>query len=609
MATLEEMRAALKEQRASLVPEFQAAKVAGDTATMHKLSDLAGEIDDALDDLAMMGLAAAAARVAAIAGQFDALIASVSSWPFGKAEAPAAHERPRREAVPDNDQDDEGPAAPPPAPPAVPAPAPAPTQAPPAASPGWAAEYRRLWDTMTISADWQKKARAIVDRILANHARYDSAVAGTTVPWWFVAIVHAMECSLRFDQHLHNGDPLTARTVRVPRNRPPSGSAPFTWEQSASDAIAYERLTEIASWSLEDALFNWHRYNGINNEYKRRGIPTPYLWSGSQHYRKGKYVADGVFDPEAVSAQVGAAVLLRTLVDLKAVTLGDTAIESNPAAAAGNPAVLSIDTSGAPFAHVDAELADPGPLAVGAGKTAAEKKAVRRLQEWLHIHHFPTPIDGGFGDSTSDQLKAFQTAKGRSATGQLDPATWVLLTAPMRQALAKVELPAGAALEDAVVAIARQHAAQQPIEVGGNNCGPWVRLYMQGREGASQAWCAGFVCFVVAQAVRDLGLAKLPFKRQVWVPSLAEDAQGGGRFIAAGDVKTPPERASKLQPGQIFVIKGSDPKWTHTGFVLAVNDKTFDTIEGNVGGDSGINGPNAKQGNYAFGDKDFLRLM
>lgn len=602
MATLEDVRAALKDLRASLALEFQAAKVAGGTAKMQKLTDLAGEIDDVLDGMAMLGLAAATARVAAIAAQFEALIAAASAWPFGKEEAPVAHERPRREPVADNDFEDAGPTAPPPAP------APVPAGAPPAASPGWAVEYRRLWDTMTVSDDWQKKAKAIAGRIVANQGRYATAVAGTDVPWWFVAVVHAMECSLRFDQHLHNGDPLAARTVRVPRNRPPAGTPPFTWEQSARDALEYERLTAIVSWSLEDALFNWHRYNGINNEYKRRGIPTPYLWSGSQHYRKGKYVADGVFDAEAVSAQVGAAVLLKTLADLGAVTLGAAAIESNPAAATGTLQALSIDTSGTLFAHVEAELADPGPLAIGAGKKAAEKKAVRRLQEWLHVHAFVTPIDGGFGDSTSDQLKAFQTENGRPATGRLDPETWALLTAPMRHALAKVDLPAGTALEDAVVAIARQHIAQRPVEVGGNNCGPWVRLYMQGREGSAQAWCAGFVSFVVAQAARDLNV-KVRFKRQIWVPSLVDNAKSDGRFIAAKEVDTPLKRASKLRPGHIFVIKGSDPPWTHTGFVLAVNEKSFGTIEGNVGGDSGVNGPNARQGNYAYGDKDFLRLL
>ena len=46
-----------------------------------------------------------------------------------------------------------------------------------------------------------------------------------------------------------------------------------------------------------------------------------------------------------------------------------------------------------------------------------------------------------------------------------------------------------------------------PREIGGQNMGPWVRLYMDGREGAEFPWCAGFVCFVLAQACEAMGRA------------------------------------------------------------------------------------------------------
>jgi lysozyme family protein len=45
------------------------------------------------------------------------------------------------------------------------------------------------------------------------------------------------------------------------------------------------------------------------------------LWSFSNHYTKGKYVSDGKFDPEAVSQQVGSALVLKRLVDRGAVVL------------------------------------------------------------------------------------------------------------------------------------------------------------------------------------------------------------------------------------------------------------------------------------------------
>jgi lysozyme family protein len=602
MSTLPETREELEALRAETADASQAAKAAGDEAKREKLRELLGEIDDALDDLAIANFQAMAARLAPFRARLEALTRIALAWPFGTAEAPVNHERAARAPVPENDFADEGPTAEPPVAPVAP-------NTIPTVSAGWSESYRQLWDTMKISPEWQKQATAIASRIVANHSRYATAVANTSTPWWFVAVVHCMECSLRFDQHLHNGDPLTARTTRVPPGRPPTGAAPFSWEESARDALVYERLDAVTDWSLESALFHWHRYNGINNEYKRRGIPTPYLWSGSQHYRKGKYVRDGVFDPEFVSTQVGAAVVLRALVDLKAVNIDATrVIESNPASASGDVATLQIDTTDKVFRHVAAELAFPGPLAKGAGTNKAEKLAVRRVQEWLCIHGCTTPIDSAFEDSTTDQLKAFQLKAGRLPTGQLDEESWVLLTTPMRKALGKIERAAQMSFEELVIAVASQHIGQNPIEVGGNNRGPWVRLYMAGLEGEEQRWCAGFVCFVVAQAARDLGVA-MPFKREVGVRELVGHAKTANRFVPEAQVATLLQRRSKLKPGDIFVVRDAAGAFTHTGFLLSLNDNTFDTIEGNAGGEGGIDGPNARKGNRAYQGKDFLHPL
>jgi lysozyme family protein len=44
-------------------------------------------------------------------------------------------------------------------------------------------------------------------------------------------------------------------------------------------------------------------------------VLTPYLWSFSNHYDRGKYVADGKFSATARSQQCGAAVMLKLLQD------------------------------------------------------------------------------------------------------------------------------------------------------------------------------------------------------------------------------------------------------------------------------------------------------
>ena len=128
-----------------------------------------------------------------------------------------------------------------------------------------------------------------------------------------MAITHSLEGG-GFSAHLHNGDPLTARTTHVPANRPVAGSPPFTWEESARDALTMRALDRWTDWSLEGMLFQWERFNGFG--YRSRGLATPYLWSFSNHYTRGKFTSDGTYNPDAVSAQAGAAVVLRRMADL-----------------------------------------------------------------------------------------------------------------------------------------------------------------------------------------------------------------------------------------------------------------------------------------------------
>lgn len=136
--------------------------------------------------------------------------------------------------------------------------------------------------------------------------------AGSSVPWYFIACVHYMECNFSFKHHLHNGDPLTGYTVHVPANRPKVGHAPpFTFEESAVDAIKLMKYDQVTNWSLSFILLKLEGYNGFG--YNRKGIHTPYLWSYSNHYTKGKYVKDGVYDADAVSSQLGAAVILKRM--------------------------------------------------------------------------------------------------------------------------------------------------------------------------------------------------------------------------------------------------------------------------------------------------------
>ena len=69
-------------------------------------------------------------------------------------------------------------------------------------------------------------------------------------------------------------------------------------------------------WSLPGVLYQLEKYNGFG--YRPLGIPSPYLWSFSNHYTRGKFTSDNHFDPNAVSQQVGAAAILHRMMDLDA---------------------------------------------------------------------------------------------------------------------------------------------------------------------------------------------------------------------------------------------------------------------------------------------------
>jgi lysozyme family protein len=178
-------------------------------------------------------------------------------------------------------------------------------------------EYNSLLQTCEIRADKLREVQDICDTILNNKARYEKIAAASGVPWFMIAAIHSLEGSLNFNTHLHNGDPLKARTVNVPAGRPKSGSPPFTFEESAIDALALDKVAVNLEPTFAGICFKLEGFNGFGS--RARGIHTPYLWSFSNHYAKGKFVRDGVFDPDAVSKQCGAAVILRRLLEMKAI--------------------------------------------------------------------------------------------------------------------------------------------------------------------------------------------------------------------------------------------------------------------------------------------------
>lgn len=177
------------------------------------------------------------------------------------------------------------------------------------------ADYQRLFDSCDLRRERMDEIEGAIGRIQRGKAHYETVSAATGVPWHVIAVIHQMECGGRFDQHLHNGDPLTARTVHVPANRPAKGSPPFTWEESAQDALRLKRMDRWSDWALPGTLYKLEGYNGFGYRLYHPETLSPYLWAGSNHYTRGKYIQDGTWSPTAVSRQIGAAVLLRRMAE------------------------------------------------------------------------------------------------------------------------------------------------------------------------------------------------------------------------------------------------------------------------------------------------------
>ena len=182
----------------------------------------------------------------------------------------------------------------------------------------------RLFDTMVINKNIvDLKGRILVAnvpeivemkvaRMVRNKDRYEriSHYFGNPIRWFHIALLHEMECTQNFNCYLGNGQPYKKKTTIVPKGR----GAFNSFEAGAIDAIKYDKLNLIQDWSIGNTLYILEGFNGYGYELYK-GINSPYLWSGSNHYTSGKYLADSVYSNTAVSQQIGIALLYKRLLE------------------------------------------------------------------------------------------------------------------------------------------------------------------------------------------------------------------------------------------------------------------------------------------------------
>jgi len=161
------------------------------------------------------------------------------------------------------------------------------------------------WQSAALTRPFEATAR----RLIAAKPRYQAVEARTGVPWYVVAVIHQRESSQSWKASLAQGDPWDRVSTHVPKGRGPFAS----WEDAAVDALVncapYAARND--DWSVGGTLTMLERYNGLG--YATKGVPSPYLWAGTNQYVAGKYVRDGVYDPTAIDKQLGCAGLIKTM--------------------------------------------------------------------------------------------------------------------------------------------------------------------------------------------------------------------------------------------------------------------------------------------------------
>lgn len=428
------------------------------------------------------------------------------------------------------------------------------------------AEYRQLFADCHV----QPAEKGLVEQTAQTLARddhrsaYQRVAAETGVPWYVVGILHLLECDLDFERHLHNGDPLSGYTTHAPRGRPQGqGSPPFAFERSAADALSIEGFTGWGDWSLAGCLYRLEVYNGLGYRLFHPQVNSPYLWSFTDRYEKGKYGADGKFDPDLVSRQVGAAAVLRAMYDREIVELPEPP-EFAFALAAEAPLLLY-----------------PGRV-LRAGDP--DRGLVRTIQQRLvEVGCGPLDVDGLFGSATASAVRLFQSRmvdrSGRTMPidGVVGPLSWEAL---FGAATVRTQQPSDATdpLLARALAVAESQIGVREAPPNSNR-GAEVDAYVRAvGVPLGSPWCAAFVYWCFAGAASQLGVDNPVVESGGCMDHWRRARAQGVRSFTGPQAQDDP---SLVQPGHIFIMDHGGGLG-HTGLVKRVQGGLLDTIEGNT---------------------------
>lgn len=178
---------------------------------------------------------------------------------------------------------------------------------------------RSQWEAIKITPQFEIAVNKAVMLYQRTAQRYIvvAKIRADGVPAPVIFCLHYRESDNDFTAHLHEGSSLSHRTRYVPKGRllPPK-EPPYLWEISAEDALyaCDKNLCDRMQGNWSDLAWAFNKmelYNGAG--YRKRGINSPYLYSGTQFYTSGKFVSDGHYSATAKDKQLGCLAILKRM--------------------------------------------------------------------------------------------------------------------------------------------------------------------------------------------------------------------------------------------------------------------------------------------------------
>ena len=175
----------------------------------------------------------------------------------------------------------------------------------------WTNEYHELLKTVKVNnSEVQEQANQVLNEIykVSRYERYRIVVSklkeeGYKVPPFLIGILHYLWYD--FDWNRFNRRYLSWENFMV---------------EIIASKIKFLQKDGFCGFDRpEDWLYFLENCDATTDAttYRKYGINSPFLWSGTNHYTKGKFKSDGKFYPDEVARHIGAVPIMLNHIILK----------------------------------------------------------------------------------------------------------------------------------------------------------------------------------------------------------------------------------------------------------------------------------------------------